>query len=167
MKEYRNDIKRALSFIENDYFRERLLSYLVDLFELPLRIKGILLFGSVARGDAVINEEHMSDIDLIVISEDFPEDKWARKEKMFEFTRNFAGGVQALWWTPEELVKKVENKFYLLLDALDEGKILHDPEGLLHEQRRKLRADLGKKGVIKRELYWRWPIKEFGDEIEF
>ena len=61
----------------------------------------------------------------------------------------------------------VRSKYYLILDAFDEGKILYDPENFLFKLRKKLFKDLEEKGVIKTELYWQWPIKKFGDKIEF
>ncbi|TXT66453.1 MAG: Nucleotidyltransferase domain protein [Promethearchaeota archaeon] len=53
------------------------------------------------------------------------------------------------------------------MDAFDEGKILYDPECILKDLRDKLFKELEAKGVIKTDLYWQWPIKHFGDKIEF
>lgn len=137
------------------------------LFKQEIRIKGILLFGSVARGQGKINDEYISDIDLIIISDELPEDLWKRRKKTLKLTRKVTGGIQVLWWTSEEIKNHVKNKFYLILDALDEGIILYDPEDLLHQLRKRLFKDLAKKGVIKTDLYWQWPIKYFGERIEF
>lgn len=61
----------------------------------------------------------------------------------------------------------MDSKFYLLLDAFDEGKIIYDPKGILKKLKEKLFKELKAKGVIKTDLYWQWPIKRFGDKIEF
>ncbi|TFF88872.1 MAG: nucleotidyltransferase domain-containing protein [Promethearchaeota archaeon] len=167
MNENFNKLTEKLSFIENDVFRQRLKRYVKKILEIPLEIEGILLFGSLARGDAIINQDYMSDIDLIILSKDLPEDLWERHEKIHDLTFEFNAYIQALWWTPKEMIKNVEDKYYLILDALDEGKILYDPNNLLQELKTKLKKELKKKGVIKKELYWYWPMKKFGEEIEF
>jgi len=160
-------LKQKWSFIENDLFRERLSTYIEKILEQPMKIEGILLFGSLVREEAVVNQDYMSDIDLIIISNDLPEDLWERNEKIHELTADFSENIQAIWWTHEEMIKFVEKKFYLILDALDEGKILYDPNNILRELKRKLFEDLKKKHVIKKDLYWRWPISKFGEKIKF
>ena len=90
-----------------------------------------------------------------------------RNQEIFEITKFFSSGIQAHWWTPKEMKEHVDSKFYLILDALDEGKIIYDPYNFLKELRKQLKKDLKEKGVIKTELYWQWPIKKFGDKIEF
>jgi len=160
-------IEKNSEFIVEDYFREELYSFIRNIASLPIKIEGILLFGSLARGIAEYSEHHLSDIDLIIISEELPEDLWQRNELLYELTKNYRTIVQTLWWTPEEIKNRVKNKDFLILDALDEGKILFDPKGLLENLREELRDDLKKKGVIKTDLYWRWPLKKFGDRIEF
>ena len=156
-----------LSFIKLEYFKNELKEYLQFIFKLKLKIKAILLFGSVATGKARDDNDHLSDIDLFIICDDLPEDYWERRELVFELTKPVCSGKQALWRTTKEMEGYVKSKYYLILDAFDEGKILYDPENFLFELRKALFKDLEEKGVIKTELYWQWPIKKFGDKIEF
>jgi len=156
-----------LSFIELEYFKNELKEYLQFIFKLKLKIKAILLFGSVATGKARDDDDYLSDIDLIIVSDDLPEDHWERSKFVFELTKSISSGKQTLWRTSKEMEGYVRSKYYLILDAFDEGKILYDPEKFLFKLRKKLFKDLEEKGVKKTELYWQWPIKEFGDKIEF
>ena len=156
-----------LSFIEEEYFKKEIVKYLEFVLALNLKIKGILLFGSVATGNAKNEVDYLSDIDLIIICDDLPKDRGERKEKIFNLVKLVHSGIQDIWLTSKELEEQVDSKFYLILDAFDEGKILHDPDSLLKRLKDKLFNELKKKGVIKTELYWQWPIKEFGDKIEY
>jgi len=156
-----------LSFIESEYFKNELEKYLKFIFEIDLNIRAILLFGSVATGKARNDDEHLSDIDLVVISDDLPKDLKDRKRMVLDLTRSVSSGIQVLWLTSQELKEQVNSKFYLVLDAFDEGIILFDPENFLYAQRKKLFKDLKKKGVIKTELYWQWPKKKFGEKFEY
>ncbi len=156
-----------LSFIKLEYFKNELKEYLQFIFKLKLRIKAILLFGSVATGKARVDDDYLSDIDLFIICDDLPEDYWERRELVFKLTKPVCSGKQALWRTSKEMEGYVKSKYYLILDAFDEGKILYDPKNFLFKLRKALFKDLEEKGVIKTELYWQWPIKKFGDKIEF
>lgn len=156
-----------LSFIKKDYFLSKIHDYINFISDQDLNIRGILLFGSVARGEEVINEEKVSDIDMIIVCDDLPDDLKKRRDYISNLTNSVNSNIQALWWTSEEIKENLEEKFHLLLDALDEGKILFDKDNLLHQLRKKMFLDLAKKGVIKTEMYWQWPIKKFGDKIEF
>ena len=156
-----------LSVIKLEYFKNELKEYLQFIFKLKLRIKAILLFGSVATGKARVDDDYLSDIDLFIICDDLPEDYWERRELVFKLTKPVCSGKQALWRTSKEMEGYVKSKYYLILDAFDEGKILYDPKNFLFKLRKALFKDLEEKGVIKTELYWQWPIKKFGDKIEF
>lgn len=156
-----------LSFITLEYFKKELRQYIQLLFEQGLDIKGILLFGSLAIGTAKYNDKHISDIDLIIIYNDLPKNSWERKEFVFNLTKSVCSGIQAFWWTSEELEKHMKSKYYLILDAFDEGRILYDPDNYLLKLKEDLFKELNEKGVIKTDLYWQWPIKKFGDKIDF
>ncbi|MBD3256484.1 MAG: hypothetical protein GF383_15420 [Candidatus Lokiarchaeota archaeon] len=156
-----------LDFIKHEHFRNVLKKFINHILNTELKVKGILLFGSVATGKARLDEEYWSDIDLIIICEDLPQDKWVRKRKLNNIVRTVRSGIQDLWFTPEEIKQHVDSKFYLILDAFDEGKILYDPDDLLKNLKGKLFKELMKKGVIKTDLFWQWPIKKFGDRIEY
>ena len=155
------------SFIKLEYFRNKLRKYLQFIFKIDLKIKAILLFGSVATGKARNDEDRLSDIDLIIICDDLPMDDRERRRLILDLTRPVTSGIQDLWWTSKEMEHQVDSKFYLILDALDEGKILYDPENFLQNLKVRLFKELKEKGVKKTRLYWQWPIEKFGDKIEF
>ena len=48
----------------------------------------------------------------------------------------------------------VQIKADIILDALNDGIILFDPDDLVRELKNKLFRELKEKGVIKREHYW-------------
>ncbi len=156
-----------LAFIKIEYFKNNLRKYLQFIFELNLKIRAILLFGSVATGKALNDNEHLSDIDLFIISDDITVDLLKRSQWVVNLTRPVCSGIQALWRTSKEIESYVDSKYYLILDAFDEGKILYDPDNFLRKLRERTFKELKEKGVIKTELYWQWPLKKFGDKIEY
>ncbi|HEA70983.1 MAG TPA: nucleotidyltransferase domain-containing protein, partial [archaeon] len=141
--------------------------FLQFIFKLDLEIRSILLYGSVATGRARDDTEYLSDIDLFIISDKIGIDLLKRSKWVVNITKPVCSGIQALWRTSKEMEKYAESKYYLILDAFDEGKILYDPDNFLHNLREKIFTELKAKGVIKTDLYWQWPIKKFGDKIEY
>ena len=156
-----------LAFIKEEYFKNKLSEFLQFIFKLDLEIRSILLYGSVATGRARDDTEYLSDIDLFIISDKIRIDLLKRSKWVVNITKPVCSGVQALWRTSKEMEKYAESKYYLILDAFDEGKILYDPDNFLHNLREKIFIELKAKGVIKTDLYWQWPIKKFGDKIEY
>jgi len=156
-----------LSFIKEDYFKNKLNEFLQYIFKLDLEIRSILLYGSVAIGKAKDDTEYLSDIDLFIISDKITVDLLGRSNWVVNLTRSVSSGIQALWRTSMEMESYANSKYYLILDAFDEGRILYDPDNFLHNLRERILTELKAKGVIKTDLYWQWPIKEFGDEIEY
>ena len=156
-----------LAFIKEEYFKNKLSEFLQFIFKLDLEIRSILLYGSVATGRARDDTEYLSDIDLFIISDKIGIDLLKRSKWVVNITKPVCSGIQALWRTSKEMEKYAESKYYLILDAFDEGKILYDPDNFLHNLREKIFTELKAKGVIKTDLYWQWPIKKFGDKIEY
>ena len=158
-----------LGFIKNEYFLKKLESYIKILFQANKKILGLLLFGSLARGDAVYSEEKRSDIDLIVIFNDgdLPEHHMNRSDMKLRLMELAPSCIDSLWMTKGEFINLVQIKTDIILYGLDEGKILYDPENLIQNQKELLFKELKEKGVIKRKHYWIWPTKSFGEEIEW
>ena len=156
-----------LSFIKLEYFQKKLKKYTQFIFKLGLNIRAILLFGSVATGKAQNNADHLSDIDLFIISDEITVGLLKRNQWVVNLTKPVCSGVQALWRTSKEMRSYVDSKYYLILDAFDEGQILYDPDNFLRKLKERTFKELQEKGVIKTELYWQWPIKKFGDKIEY
>lgn len=156
-------------FIEETYFSKILDNYLNQLFGATKNLKGILLFGSVARGDAEISENKTSDIDLLVIFQNnsLPRNHMERSQFQNDSIGLESFGVDAIWLRESEFKEAVKIKTDIILSALYEGKILYDPENLISEQRENLFKELKEKGVVKKENYWIWPLKYLGEEIEW
>ncbi len=156
-----------LAFIKEEYLKKKLSEFLEFIFKLDLEIRSILLFGSVATGRARDDSEYLSDIDLFVVSDNITVDLLKRSSWVLNLTKPVCSGIQALWRTSKEMESYADSRYYLILDALDEGQILYDPDNFLKNLKEKLFTELKAKGVIKTDLYWQWPIKEFGDKIDY
>lgn len=130
-------------------------------------MRSIVLFGSLARGE----EKKRSDIDLIVVSNSFPDNYSARldllrpimqgaqrRESYAELvSKGYRLTFSPVPYKPEDLIDTPP----LLLDVVEDGVILYD-DGLmarkLSELKGKLRA-LGSKRVRTRSGMWYWIIK--------
>jgi predicted nucleotidyltransferase len=158
-----------LKFLNNEYFSTKLGNYLTQIFQTDKKIAGIILFGSLARGDAIYSEEKRSDIDLIIIFKDkeLPENHRKRSELKLKLMELSPAGIDSLWMSETEFKNLVQIKTDIILYALDECKILYDPEGLIKQEKENLFRELKEKGVKKENHYWIWPIKSFGEEIEW
>lgn len=129
------------------------------------RLVSLCLFGSVARGTM----GYCSDIDLLIVADPLPAGRIKRVqefeavEKKVEPALAAARGwgvdtqISAFFKTPQE----VRSGSWLLLDMLDDGKILYDKEGFLAQyfdlMRQKLVA-LGARRVWAGET-WYWILK--------
>ncbi len=125
------------------------------------RITGVLLFGSVARGEAKPLKKYESDIDLIVLIKGIPEnisERLTLKAKLVPELR-LGGRVQGFWMPPEELSRLVGARTGYIMDALTEGIILYDPEQIIEESKKNLEKDLRERGVEKKKYGWVWPIR--------
>jgi len=158
-----------LSLLQNEYFRKKLKRYLNRLFKTGKKVMGILLFGSIARKEAIYSQEKISDIDLIVIfaNGEIPISHRNRSDLKIELMGSTLSNIDSIWMTEKQFKYAVQNKMSILLTALNEGKILYDPKDLIKEQKEILFKDLKEKGVIKRKNYWIWPLEHLGDEIEW
>lgn len=158
-----------LSFIENSYFLKKLENYLDQLFRSTKNVEGILLFGSLARGNAVVSDEKFSDIDLLVIFSDkeLPVNHNERTNIQIKLMGLTGTGFDSIWMTESEFKNAVKIKSDMILSGLNEGIVLFDPNGLINGKKNELFAELKNKGVIKRKNYWMWPLKYLGEEIEW
>lgn len=80
------------------------------------KLKKSILFGSRARGDYFLD----SDVDLILVSEDFKEIDF--RKRMAELLKWWDGKVdlEVIAYTPEEFEKK-KNQFGIVQQAVKEG----------------------------------------------
>jgi predicted nucleotidyltransferase len=84
------------------------------------RARKVIVFGSVARGEA----DAWSDLDLIIIAD--------TSRPFFERFKDFAGlydvwpRIELLVYTPEEFARMVEDERPLITRALEEGVVLYE-----------------------------------------
>ncbi len=132
-----------------------------------LKVRSVVLFGSVARGE----QRQRSDVDIIVVSEAFPESYGARLDLLRPILQEVKSqrsylqllktgyhlSFSAVPYRPEDLTETPP----LLLDVSEEGIILYD-DGLMHQKlaevKQRLRA-LGSKRVRTRTGKWYWILK--------
>lgn len=98
-------------------FRSRALKELGD------RIHLIILYGSVARGEATKD----SDIDVLVVSRDKEvEEKISDVGYEVDFENNFETFITPIYLTTDELEHRVKVGSPFILEILKEGVILYD-----------------------------------------
>lgn len=139
------------------------------------RLVSIVLFGSVARGDA----SAASDLDLLIVAEDLPQGQFARKRLLaaadaaFEedLERAQSAGVDTrlarIIRTPDEAARPIPLYFDLTEDAV----ILHDRREFFAGVLDRLRASLRRLGArrVRQGAVWYWDLKpDFkpGDVVE-
>lgn len=132
----------------------------------------LALYGSVARGDF----HKDSDIDLLIICEKLPKEKFLRQkffieiEKAIPFEKlheqNYYPIFSPILKTSEEA------KFLspLYLDMVDDAIILFDKDDFFRSILDRLKSQLKKLGAIKKTIgnKWYWDLKpdyKFGDDI--
>ena len=85
-----------------------------------LRLKGLVLFGSRSRGDW----KPWSDYDLLIIAE-FEEDYMSRIPRILELLSDIPAHVEPHPYTVEEARRMLAKGNPILVDALEEGKVLY------------------------------------------
>lgn len=138
---------------------------------LAKRLVSLVLFGSLARGDA----GEQSDIDLLVIAEGLPSSLADRRRPLVEEWRRVqaARDLPSVEWN---LVVKTpaEARFHspLFLDIVLDGILLVDRdgffEGVLQEMRARMR-ELGSRRVFLSDGSWYWDLKpdfRFGEVVD-
>lgn len=130
-----------------------------------LDVYAVLLFGSVARGDAKPFRSYESDIDIIVIIKDLPSDLEKRMLYKLDVESGTRSRVQSIWMTPKELEEHIGAKSEYILEAFECGIILFDPEGYLKQKKTDLFIELKTKGVSRLKWGWSWNIKA-GEVVE-
>jgi predicted nucleotidyltransferase len=110
-----------------------------------LDVRGILLFGSVARNDA----KEQSDVDILVVASGLPD----IKERYGFITVKKPSRIKDIWMTPDELIEMVDAKTGFVVDALLEGRILLD-DGTIKDARARLKDSLKRLNAKKLKHGW-------------
>lgn len=126
------------------------------------RLVSVVLYGSVARGEAT----RYSDIDLIIVVEGLPEGRFARLDVLSEADKTIEASLKTLWdegiytgftkilKTPREAEKIIP----LYLDMTEDAIILSDKGDFFHNVLERLRERLKELGSVRRRmgkvLYW-------------
>ncbi len=104
----------------------------------------VLLFGSRAKGDFLKD----SDIDLLIVSSNLPDDVRDRALDFF----NDKLPVQPFVLTPSELGERIEKLDFLIFDAFEEGVILYSSmdtgriQDMLHKSKEHFKLQRVKNG---------------------
>jgi uncharacterized protein len=135
------------------------------------RLVSIVLFGSLARGEA--GEE--SDIDVLVVAADFPWSLAARRRILlaeWERIRAERQLAAVTWNLVTKSPDEARHHSPLYLDMVGDAILLFDREGffasVLDELRARMRA-LGSRRVMLPDGSWYWDLKpdfRFGEVVE-
>ncbi len=147
--------KKIIIFIKkinkiNDKVKEsynRIKHFTENLIE-TLNPKCIILYGSFARGD--FNER--SDIDIIVIAKNLPENYFERTKLLYEQIKTPVP-IEPLGYTPSEFIKMIYKRRCTSLFAMSEGIPLHGKKYFFSLKR--IHDKIMKKyNIIKSESAW-------------
>lgn len=115
-------------------YRAYLRKYVERLISLS-NVKAVLLFGSLAEDRVKPFPE--SDIDLLIIAENLPENPIDRRLKNLSL-KNGDTIFEDIWLTPRELEDAVKGGWGVILDALTFGIKLYDPGNIVEEARKQI-----------------------------
>jgi hypothetical protein len=146
---------------------EHLLTRLVDACRRHYgsRLAAVAVFGSIGRGTARPD----SDVDLIVVADALPDGRVARAADFEAIEASVASAVcearlagLAAWISPVlKTPAEIEHGSPLLLDMVDDARILYDRDDGLARALARLRARLAELGArrIWRGNAWIWDLK--------
>jgi predicted nucleotidyltransferase len=137
------------------------------LASLEDRLQGILVFGSLARGTAKYNAQHQSDIDLLVIVDDLPENPFARAKLEWEILGIVGLGVHCIWETPQELKELVNAHQAFTFEILRDGQAVFDPQQIFVGLKKTVQELILQLGIKETKYGWIWPQKIPGSLIEW
>lgn len=109
------------------------------------KVTGLILFGSLAKGLEKPYPE--SDIDILVVAENIPKDLFERRMMALKIKEG-CPLIEDIWITPEELIDAVRGGWGLILDALEDGIVIYDRNGIIAEAKNILKSNFKRLGRI-------------------
>lgn len=128
---------------------EKELKHFVDNAKDNIKLHSIILFGSRARGD----NTNKSDVDLLIIGE-FQE-SFLRRPLILDQFNDTKYTLELFCYTPKEFHKMFKEGNVMILDALDEGRVLFGTE--FFEKYRTRFNELVQKGLHRSQCTWVLP----------
>lgn len=113
-----------------------------------LKPRSIILFGSIATGEYGAG----SDVDIMVISEDLPQNFLERLRVLSELNPTTAP-IEALGYTPVEFLRMLERRHPTALYAVADGKPLYD-DGFFDEAKRTFEQVKAKFDLVRTDRGW-------------
>jgi len=126
--------------LENKYLRE-----VVEKLRSRYRVYAIVLFGSRARGDWM----PWSDYDLLVIA-DYRTSYLDRLREIIELLKNIPLPIEPHPYTLEESMELLRRGNPIVVDALEEGKVLYST--MEFEKLKKLYLELKRRGLRRTDV---------------
>ncbi len=126
--------------MENKYLRE-----VVEKLRSRYRVYAIVLFGSRARGDWM----PWSDYDLLVIA-DYRTSYLDRLREIIELLKNIPLPIEPHPYTLEESMELLRRGNPIVVDALEEGKVLYST--MEFEKLKKLYLELKRRGLRRTDV---------------
>ena len=103
----------------------RLVNEFVEMLKRKFRLRLALLFGSWATGKATLH----SDVDLLVVADDLSADP--RENIVILKLRGKFSRISCLGYRTEDFLDRLERLSFVILDAVEEGEMIYQDEGLL------------------------------------
>ena len=128
-------------------YKDALEAYLKSLFD-KLSPSFVVLYGSAARGDFGVG----SDIDILVVADDFPKKLDDRLQLLFNINPTTAP-LEPIGYTPKEFEELLRKRHATALYAMEEGIPLYDDGTYLKMKKmyERLKADLK---IVKGKAGW-------------
>lgn len=99
---------------------DEMLANYIDELGKHIKVEKVILFGSRARGD----ELKGSDIDLVVISQDFEQLDFVKRLEFLELQWKYSTPIEALGYTPKEFEEK-SGRICILSEVKKYGKEIY------------------------------------------
>ncbi|MHA1403451.1 MAG: nucleotidyltransferase domain-containing protein [Candidatus Helarchaeota archaeon] len=149
-----------LSWINNRMILKNLEDFFTNLVEKKGRdIVAILIFGSLARGEARFTREYYSDVDLLIISRDLPEKIFYRKLYTAKLSKSLGSGIH--------MIKLINGHRAFFFEIIKYGRILYEQDQFFTKLKRSIEKIIKEKGIKELKNVWLWPQDTPGCKIDW